>query len=85
MGSRPYDLGMAFINEEGALHFTPAELHSLETEFFQFEAKLAEIESDALRTEILTSKWNELMLRERVAFIERKAVKKDWFGKSDDA
>lgn len=76
---------MAFIDDDGNLQFTPAELHSLETEFFQFESKLHGIESETLRTEILASKWNELMLRERVAFIERKAVKKDWFGKRDDA
>jgi hypothetical protein len=75
---------MAFIDDDGNLHFTPAELHSLETEFFQFEAKLTELSDGELRTEILASKWNELMLRERVAFIERKAVKKDWFGKRDD-
>lgn len=51
---------MAFFDGDRQIQFTPGELHSLETEFFQFEEKLACIKSDSLRAEILTCKWNEL-------------------------
>jgi len=71
---------MAFFDDEGEIHFTPAELHALETEFFQFEEKIAHIDPESLRTELLASKWNELIMRERLALIERKPEKKNWFG-----
>ncbi len=48
---------MAFFNDEGEIHFTPAELHALETEFFQFEEKIAHVDPESLRTELLASKW----------------------------
>lgn len=70
---------MAFFDDQSGLQFTPAELHALETEFFQFEAKIAHVKPDALRAELLASKWESLMMRERLAVIERTPKKKNWF------
>jgi hypothetical protein len=62
------------IEKNGDLFLSVDELHALETEFFQFQDKLASIAEGDLKTSLLKLKWDYLMLRERLAVLERNPI-----------
>jgi len=62
------------IEKNGDLFLSVDELHALETEFFQFQDKLAAIDDEELKTSLLRLKWDYLMLRERLVVLERNPV-----------
>lgn len=65
---------MPTIEENGDLFLSVDELHVLETEFFQFQDKLEAIVEGELKTSLLKLKWEYLMLRERLAVLERNPI-----------
>lgn len=65
---------MPTIEKNGDLFLSVDELRVLETEFFQFQDKLEAIVEGELKTSLLKLKWEYLMLRERLAVLERNPI-----------